>query len=291
MNSDYTIDSIKVCEKTLLFQDQSHTSINIYQKEDRAKTPILLILPALGVRGSYYAPLAHIIVSAGFGAATMDWRGSGKSSVTVSRKTRFGYHEIIATELPEVVNCIRDTFPGRPLYLLGHSLGGQIGLLFAALDRHTISGVIMVAAGSNYYKNLKAPRRFGRYFNLLLIRWITSLFGFFPGDKLGFAGKESKTMIRDWLQEAMSGRYSVRNSVHDFERLLRQIDIPVLFITLFKDTFVTEKCAQFLAAKLKTADVSQIELDAADYNLPDFSHFNWVKNPSPIFDHVQKWMA
>jgi len=132
----------------------------------------------------------------------MDWRGTGKSSVKVNRKTRFGYHEIITLELPEIINYIRATHPDNPIYLLGHSLGGQIGLLYTALNQQMISGAILVAAGSNYYKNLKVPRRFGRYFNLKLIGWITYLCGYFPGDKLGFAGKESKIMIGDWLHEA-----------------------------------------------------------------------------------------
>jgi len=89
----------------------------------------------------------------------------------------------------------------------------------------------------------------------------------------------------------MTGRYSICNSSIDFEKLLARIDIPVLFITLVNDFLVTAKCAQFLASKLKVASVTRIELDAADYNLKIFDHFNWVKNPAPIIKNVQNWLS
>jgi predicted alpha/beta hydrolase len=290
MNVCHKFDAVKTYEIKLSFNDQTHTTLTVFEKHDRHDKPLFLILPALGVRASYYNPLAHTIGRAGYTAITTDWRGIGKSSVTVDRTSRFGYHEILTIDLPDIFNRIGDGYPDAQVYILGHSLGGQIGLLYAALNPHAVHGAVLVAAGSNYYKNLKTPRRYGRYFNLHLIRWITSICGYFPGDKIGFAGRESKTMIYDWLNEALSGKYSVANNTGDFEKLLTDINIPVLFVTLINDYFVTSACAQFLAAKLKTASVSSIEIDAADYGLKQFNHFNWAKKPTPVFQSMINWL-
>jgi predicted alpha/beta hydrolase len=290
MNLDPGSNAFGVREQSIHFKDQTRTSITVYGNKSSSIEPLFLILPALGVRASYYEMLARTIAHAGFHAVTMDWRGTGKSSVQVSRKTRFGYHEILTTELPEIIQCIKRSYPGHPIYLFGHSLGGQIGLLYASLNPQTFSGAVLVAAGSNYYKNLNIPRRFGRYVNLNLIRWITFLCGYFPGDKLGFAGKESKPMILDWLHEAMTGRYSIRNSSRDYETLLTRIDIRILFITLVDDVMVTAKCAQYLAAKLATARVSRVELNMTDDQFKKINHFNWAKKPAPVMETILKWL-
>lgn len=290
MNLDPGCNALEVREQTIHFKDQTQTSITVYGGKRISIEPLFLILPALGVRADYYQLLAYTIAHAGFYAVTMDWRGTGKSSVQVNRKTRFGYHEILTTELPEIIQVIKASYPGHPIYLLGHSLGGQIGLLYAALNPQTFSGAVLVAAGSNYYKNLDIPRRFGRYVNLNLIRWITLLCGYFPGDKLGFAGRESKPMILDWLHEAMTGRYSIRNSSQDYETLLARMDIPILFITLVDDVMVTAKCARYLAAKLVTARVSRVELNMIGDQFKKIDHFNWAKKPAPVMETILKWL-
>lgn len=267
----------------IFFSDGSHNILNVY-KTDIPSAPVFLIAPALGVRAKYYEYLCYLMVDHGWNAITMDWRGSGNSSVKVTNKTNFGYHEIITIDYPAIIDGIRTIFPDNPLYLLGHSLGGQLNLLFASLKGNKFKGLALIAGGSNFYKNLKFPQRYIRFFNYYLIRIVTSLCGYFPGDIFGFAGKESKNIILDWLQESLKGKYAVRNSPNDYEQLLKTLNLPVLFITLHGDHHVTQSCAKYLASKLVRADVHFVELHASDYNLKikKFNHFNWNKNATPI---------
>ena len=277
--------------KKITFRDDSHVNINIFKNgKDVSSGPVFLVLPALGVRAGFYQPLVFSMVTKGWHVVTMDWRGTGTSSVQVSRKAGFGFHELLTIDLPGIVTEVKRLFPNSPAYLLGHSLGGQLALLYASLIEQTFEGVVVLTGGSNYYKNLKLFYRTIRLFNYRLIQIVTMICGYFPGHRLGFAGKESKIMMKDWLQESLTGVYNVSNNDKDFERLLGLIEIPVFFITLFGDKYVTSKCAKKLSQKLSNAEITKIELDAADYNLPRFDHFNWRKTPDPIAEQIEKWL-
>lgn len=292
LNENY--NSSMICnEQKISFQDNTHTRINIYENRSTSSDPagpLFLILPALGVRSDFYINLAFSMVNYGWNAVTLDWRGSGTSSVQVNRHSRFGFHEILSIDLPKIIREIKKIFPSNPLYIIGHSLGGQLALLYTSLHDQQVDGIILLTCGSNYYKNLKFPQDLIRLINYRLIKMFTSIFGYFPGNRLGFAGKESKNMIIDWLRESLTGKYKIINSPHDFEILLKTIDVPVLFMTLAGDKYVTAECACFLAEKLSQAKVSNLELTAADYKLPQFTHFNWKKTPGPIVKTIGTWL-
>lgn len=291
--SDSTPDFSAIIEEyPVSFSDGNFTSIDVFKNiVSPPSAPVCLITPALGVRGSFYKYLAFEMAQNGWNVATMDWRGNGKSSVKVSRETLFGFHEILTIDYPAIMEAIKNVFPGNPLFLLGHSLGGQLNLLYSCLSTYPVNGAVLLAGGSNFYKYLSFPRNYGRKMNYFLIQILTNLFGYFPGDRLGFAGKESKTMILDWLHESLTGEYSVRNCPYDFNRLLSELELPVLFISLNGDHFVTSSCARFLARKLKKAKTTVTELDASDYNLniKKFTHFNWKNSPEPITKTINAW--
>ena len=114
--------------------------------------PAFIILPAMGVPADYYAPLADAVAQLGIGAVTADLRGHGYSSLRASRKVDFGYHDMIAHDLPAVVAATRKHFPDNPIYLLGHSLGGQLGVFYASRFPGHVAGIVLVASCSVYFK-------------------------------------------------------------------------------------------------------------------------------------------
>ena len=75
--------------------DGNHTAISIYSPEISGKNnPVLIIYPAMGVKGSYYRPLAESLIGKGCIVIITDLRGHGASSLRPSRKTDFGYESM-----------------------------------------------------------------------------------------------------------------------------------------------------------------------------------------------------
>ena len=88
-------------------------------------------------------------------------------------------------------------FPGQPIHVAAHSVGGfLIGL---AASSHRISRVFTMGAQYAYWRDYVGHKR-GRMF----LRWhvlmpaLTALFGYFPGARLGWLEDTPRGVVRDW---------------------------------------------------------------------------------------------
>lgn len=75
-----------------------------------------------------YALLVTTMVSEGFAVATLDHRGHGRSSGTRALAMRF---DDFVDDLGRVIMRAKERFPGLPLVLFGHSMGGLIAIRYA----------------------------------------------------------------------------------------------------------------------------------------------------------------
>lgn len=106
----------------------------------------LLIVPAMGVEQRFYAPFAAWLAERGYLAITFDYLGMGQSrngslrglEVDVLGWARHDCSAMLAAALAESGS--------KPLYWIGHSLGGQI-LPFVE-GRERIDRVFSIASGS-----------------------------------------------------------------------------------------------------------------------------------------------
>lgn len=90
----------------------------------------VLVLPGRSEWAEKYGPVARALVGAGFAAAIVDWRGQGLSDrllpdPLVGHVARFADYQ---TDLAALRDAVRDAWGALPLMMLGHSMGGCIGL-------------------------------------------------------------------------------------------------------------------------------------------------------------------
>ena len=118
----------------------------------------VLIVPAMGVTQVYYAPFAHWLATQGFLVATFDYIGIGQSRHGSLRKVATDIIDWARLDCAAMVDALAARLPDKPLYWIGHSLGGQI-LPFVP-NRRRVSKVVTVATGSGYWReNTAALRR------------------------------------------------------------------------------------------------------------------------------------
>lgn len=268
--------------------DREQTVVEWFGKKTPAGKALVVFLPALGASVDYYRPMAEAWAALGYRVATVELRGGKQSSVKDVRAQNFGYKEILNVDLASIVPRLRAEAAGRPFLLAGHSLGGQFALLYASRHRSEVDGVVLLAGGSNYYGAMPRGKRFTRYLGLRTVRTIDQLLRFFPGDKLGFGGRQPLNMILDWTHEALTGKYRVTGDATNYDRDLEQLELPVLMVSLRGDALVPRPSADYLARKLTRAQVAQIELLAES---GVYHHFRWVKQPAPILAHVDNWIG
>jgi predicted alpha/beta hydrolase len=269
--------------------DRARTVVEWFGERTSAAKGLVVFLPALGASVEFYRPMAEAWAGMGYRVATVELRGGKQSSVKDVRAHNFGYKEILNVDLASIVPRLRAEAAGQPFLLAGHSLGGQFALLYASRHPSEVDGVVLLAGGSNYYGAMPSGKRLARHVGLRTVRTIDQLLRFFPGDKLGFGGRQPLNMMLDWTHEALTGRYRVAGDAADYDGDLEQLDMPVLFVSLRGDALVPRPSADYLARKLTRARVAQIELSPEDGNA--YHHFRWVKQPAPILAHVDHWIG
>jgi predicted alpha/beta hydrolase len=273
-------------EIVIVSQDGIASKIAVFAEDPAPSAPVLICMPAMGVAAKFYEPLALPIVQQGWRFVTADLRGNGLYALRVGRGVNFGYHEMITFDWPAVVDKVKTLFPDAPVYLLGHSLGGQLSALYLAASPEAASGLILVAAPSVHFKGWELPLSLGVLAGTQAACGLASLIGYFPGRKIGFGGTEARGMICDWARQARTGRYQPSGSTLDYERLLKELEIPVLAFSFEGDFLSPEKAVGNLLAKMRRARVTRVHL-AGD----DLDHFHWVKNPDPIIEKIRGWIT
>ncbi|HEY7241846.1 MAG TPA: alpha/beta fold hydrolase [Burkholderiales bacterium] len=260
-------------------------------RASRNDAPVVLCLPAMGAGADYYQPFGEGVARMGAGtAALLDLRGQGRSSAFARRGDDFGYREILELDLPAAVAALRGLFPGRALYLAGHSLGGQLGLLYAARNPSMLEGLVLIAAGTAHYRAWPRGSRASAWLYLSAIRVAAALLPWYPGTRLGFGGDQPRRLMRDWGRVVQHGLYQPEGSQFDYERALRTLCVPILSLSVQGDPVAPLEAREQLLAKAPSAPVTRIEVTGVLAHRPWKRHFSWAREPAELVGELGAWI-
>lgn len=250
---------------------------------------LLYWMPAMGMPARHYLPLAQALAVAGVAVVLHEWRGIGSSDRRAGRDCNWGYRQLLEDDLPAGMAAVRQRWPQARCWLGGHSLGGQLGLLYASLHPHDFAGMVLVASGAPYWRRFRHGWLIGAAY--ALAPWLAALVGHLPGRRIGFGGNEARGVIADWARSGRSGRYAVAGMTQDFERLLAALQLPVLALRLQQDWLGPPASLAWLLGKLGPAArrVETILRDDLDGTPAD--HFGWMKAPAPVAARIAGWLA
>ncbi|WP_246196402.1 alpha/beta hydrolase [Aquisphaera giovannonii] len=132
---------------------------------------VVVVAHGLGEHGGAYAPLAEAVgIPLGLEFAALDFRGHGRSP---GRRGVVRRYEDFVGDLHAAVEWVRARRPRLPIFVLGHSNGGQIALRYALESPDRIAGVV----ASNPFIRIAMPvppgkLRLGRLL-LSVAPWLT----------------------------------------------------------------------------------------------------------------------
>ncbi|WOX07109.1 alpha/beta fold hydrolase [Microbulbifer pacificus] len=243
--------------------------------------PLALVLPALGVPASKYHQLLNSLTARGYHTAICELPGTGESRPQPSRAADYGYNDLVFAWIPLALEAVREVFGKNPELMLGHSIGGQTLTLAARAGLTGNAQVVSVAAGhldSRSWRGLKRASVLGA---AVAAHLSTRLLGYFPGQQLRFGGREASTLMRDWGNGIIRGRFTPEARLPSAVALPRQ----PLHLCIERDPFAPLNATRRLA-DLAGGAVRQIP---ATYHKGN-PHLSWIKNPAPVLDIVQSWM-
>ncbi|WP_280500794.1 alpha/beta hydrolase family protein [Nocardia farcinica] len=251
-----------------------------------APRPVVVIMPGLGVPGAFYEAVARQLARRGFDAAIGELRGNGDSRPRPGPDSTYGYHELVSVDFPAIFEVVRSRFPASTPYLLGHSMGGQLSVMYAARIRGRLGGLILVASGTPYYRGYRGLAAPGLLFGTTAAALTANLAGFWPGHRItvGGFGPQSKVLISDWARLARTGRFVPVGADIDYEERIARLKLPVLSITMTGDELTPPSSARHLLDKMPAAEVTT-------WHQPEpLGHNGWIPDPVATVDRIEKWL-
>ena len=127
-------------ENLALYSWQPEDSIDRPTRPDTLVCGVVLIVHGLGEHAGRYDHVANSLHSWGFEVRAYDQRGHGESG---GKRGALPTSMALLDDLAEVVDSVRKQYPGLPLILLGHSMGGLVVGRFVSLRIRPVDGLVM----------------------------------------------------------------------------------------------------------------------------------------------------
>ena len=249
-------------------------------------TALVVLLPAMGTPAGYYRPFAGALREAGLAVVVADLRGTGGSSPAATRACAYGYAELV-DDVGAVLDAARAGGPRRTL-ILGHSLGGQLGLLHLALTgRRDVDGITLVASCLPYWRNYPTWTGWVVLPVTLTIHALTRVLGFWPG--WAFGGRQSRGVVRDWAHSVRTGRFPALAGVDPMPALAR-LDVPVVYVSVDNDRLAPHELVDTSGELLSTASVRRERYTAAEAG-GTVDHFRWTRASAPLARRIAAFTA
>lgn len=244
----------------------------------------IVLLPAMGVPAKYYDKLTANFTRLGHPVVRLRWRDEDRQYPI--DHPEHGYADLAEKDVPFAVGRARELFGEDPL-IVGHSLGGQIACVSAA-KTGPIAGIAVVASGSNHWRGVSPF--WAAWVGSAVFLWaplIVRLFGYWPGGRLRFGGRQARTMMLDWARFGRTGKFLLEGATVDHEAALRKLSVPVLGLSIAGDHYVPRPVKENLLSKLTSAAITR------EHWKPDKpshrGHFNWVRADHGPAELVHDW--
>jgi alpha-beta hydrolase superfamily lysophospholipase len=131
-------------------QDDKKVFVYKWSPESGDPKALILIVHGLAEHADRYADFAEVAVQNGYIVYAPDLRGQGKTALTASGLgilENNGWNFIV-NDLRLLTNKMKDDYPNLPLFLFGHSLGGEISQDYMIRWGSELNGVVLSAPQS-----------------------------------------------------------------------------------------------------------------------------------------------
>lgn len=158
--SDFTSGTHRRDAGSMLIPVTDDAQIHVRRYGDSHRNTTIVLLHDLFSDGGLFLrdgnALGSQLAQAGFEVWVPDLRGHGRSWPLLGRDTAktftYDFHSAVTGDLAAVIGLLRDQAPDKPLYLVGHGVGGLLWLSFLArwpMVREMVRGVVLLGAATH----------------------------------------------------------------------------------------------------------------------------------------------
>lgn len=223
---------------------------------------LLICVHGLGLNSSCFESLGKDLSNLGIATYAIDVRGFG-SWMEARGRTKVDFKECIA-DLRKAIEWARKSEPGKPVFLLGESMGGAIVLHAASQYPQLVNGVVSACAAADRFNQKKTE----------LSVFLKALTGPLRDVDIKKSVIEPASGENEYLKAQWEGDPLARQKISpielmQFQRFMNENhevvakieSLPVLIVQGVNDKLVKPEGTKELFDELKTADKELLEVD------------------------------
>lgn len=248
-----------------------------YAPVGRARAAVV-VNSATAVRRRYYDRFALYLAAHGFAVLTYDYRGVGDSAPARLRGFSAAMRQWGELDQSAMLAHAARWQPDVPLFVIGHSVGGQIvGLL---PDPSPIRRVLVVAAQHNYWRLWGAPQRYTLWALWhLLMPGASHVLGYFPGSRFGLGEDLPRDVALEWARWCRSPGALVEAVGGDAAERFARYAGPLLALSFDDDTwFAPRPAVEALLRLYPSASAEHRHIAARSLGVDRVGHFGFFRD-------------
>jgi len=221
--------------------------------QPRRVSGVVALVHGVAEHTGRYDQLAHDLCAAGYALTAFDLRGHGRSEGQRALVRSFDAH---LSDLALFMERARSRAAGQPLFLMGHSMGGQIAALYAIERQPELNGLVLSAPA--VCAGLDAPP-----FLLVLLRALRALAPGLPLLKLRSHGLSQNTgVVATYDSDPLVYRgglptatlLAFRDASQRIQAQLGRLTLPLLVLQGLADPIVPPEGSRALMQAVGSSD-------------------------------------
>jgi predicted alpha/beta hydrolase len=249
----------------------------------------VVIAPALGVPRKFYGKYAQHLAQQGCDVLCFDYRGIEGAGAEVAlrdiRLEHWGERDLQAALL-----SAREQFSPQRLFLVGHSIGGQIPGLAAASE--TLDGLVLVAASAPHPSRYPLRDRVRIEMMWRVLVPLLARGPMFPARRVGFASLDlPSSVVRQWAAWGLTPDYlfDPRHRL-DTARYAR-LALPLLAFSFADDGYASKAAVAALHTHYPAARIEHRHVvPAAGQSYGHFGYFREAQRET-LWAETLRWMG
>jgi predicted alpha/beta hydrolase len=259
-------------------QDGTQISAKTYSKKSDPQSPnvrlgVLIFCPALAVPQKFYTQCAEFFAEAGFTVLSFDYRGVGESAGPENpRLGEWGSQDM------EAVIQFAQALPGAPsIYLLGHSIGGQ--LIGLAPSAKRLKGIVLVGASFPYWRRYKGLRKITMGFMFALMMPLVCVFKKqFPSKLFGLGPTAlPSSLMADWSKWISEDEYLLDPKFGFDPKGYQGLEQNILAYAFDDDDYVPTASFEKILDAFSSADIDKRDLITKNEPYGPVGHFDYFR--------------
>jgi predicted alpha/beta hydrolase len=237
---------------------------------------VVLMNSATAVPRRIYRGFAGYLAERGFAVLSYDYRGTGGSRPPSLRGFEARMRDWAALDVAGAVDHVRGVWPALPLFVVGHSFGGQaVGLV---PNNSEIARALLVAAQSGYWRHYLTALERWRVWTMfrLVVPPVARALGYAPG-RLGTGEDLPRGVFFEWRDWCMQPNFFFDDptlaAAANFARYrgrLRAIGVD-------DDPWATRQAIDALVAHFTATEVERRQVDPRALGVAKIGHFGFFK--------------